>query len=118
MPLSTGQSKSNEVPLPNDEFMLIQWSTAPTDDGRMHIIETISDITERKRLERSAHQAQKMDALTRLAGGIVQDLNNLLTVLQDHTQVLLEEFSESDPRAARIHSIRQAGDRAADWRTS
>jgi len=52
--LATGRSQSNEVPLPNDQFLLVQWSCAPTDDGPIHIIETITDVTERKRLERSS----------------------------------------------------------------
>jgi two-component system cell cycle sensor histidine kinase/response regulator CckA len=111
--LATGRSQSNEVPLPNDQFLLVQWSCAPTDDGRIHVIETITDITERKRLERSSHHALKMDALTRLAGGVVQDLNNLLTVLHGHTQALLEESSRMDQPTIRLHAIRDACDRAA-----
>lgn len=47
--MQTGRITSNEVPLPNDEYLLVQWSKAETHDGRVHIVETILDITETKR---------------------------------------------------------------------
>nr|MBI3613343.1 GGDEF domain-containing protein [Nitrospirota bacterium] len=47
--MQTGRITANEVPLPNDEYLLVQWSKAETHDGRVHIVETILDITETKR---------------------------------------------------------------------
>ncbi len=47
--VQTGTITTNEVPLPNDEHLLIQWSKAETIDGRIHVVEVITDITELKR---------------------------------------------------------------------
>lgn len=47
--VETGQITSSEVSLPNDEYLLVQWSKAETTDGRVHIIETITNITDTKR---------------------------------------------------------------------
>lgn len=47
--MQTGRITASEVPLPNDEYLLVQWSKAETHDGRIHIVETILDITETKR---------------------------------------------------------------------
>ncbi|MFM8551178.1 MAG: GGDEF domain-containing protein [Nitrospiraceae bacterium] len=47
--LATGRITSSEVPLPNDEHLLVQWAKAEAQDGRIHIVETILDITETKR---------------------------------------------------------------------
>lgn len=51
--LETGKSTASEVPLPNDDHLLVQWAKVATNDGRTHIVETITDITSLKR-----HQAQ------------------------------------------------------------
>ena len=48
----TGRITSSEVPLPNDEYLLVQWAIAPTTDGRVHVVETITDITESKRQQK------------------------------------------------------------------
>lgn len=52
----TGQITSSEVPLPKDEYILVQWANAPTTDGRMHVVETITDITEVKRQQQKAER--------------------------------------------------------------
>ncbi len=50
--VETGRITSSEVPLPNDEYLLVQWSKAETTDGRVHIIETITNITDTKRQQK------------------------------------------------------------------
>lgn len=52
--VETGQITSSEVPLPDDQYLLVQWSKAPTTDGRLHVVETITDITHIKRQQRQA----------------------------------------------------------------
>jgi PAS domain S-box-containing protein len=71
------------------------------------------DITDRKRLEEQFRQAQKMEAVGRLAGGIAHDFNNLLTVINGFSQVVLDLLREHDPARTLIEEIAKAGDRAA-----
>jgi len=71
------------------------------------------DITERRQLEEQFRQAQKMDAVGRLAGGVAHDFNNLLMVINGYTEVLLEELKLDSPLHQKVQSIQQAADRAA-----
>jgi two-component system, cell cycle sensor histidine kinase and response regulator CckA len=78
------------------------------------------DISERKRaevarllLEDELRQAQKMDAVGQLAGGIAHDFSNLLTVISGHTQILLARPGLDVEAAKAITEIGKAADRAA-----
>lgn len=73
-----------------------------------------ADITERKRLEAQLRQAQKMEAIGRLAGGIAHDFNNLLTVINGCSDLLLREDGPDTTVAKHAGAINQAGLRAAD----
>lgn len=71
------------------------------------------DVTERHRLENQFHQAQKMEAVGRLAGGIAHDFNNLLTIIASHTEFLQQELPAGDSKLEDLDQIHEAVDEAA-----
>jgi two-component system cell cycle sensor histidine kinase/response regulator CckA len=73
------------------------------------------DVTERQTLEEQFLQAQKMEAIGRLAGGVAHDFNNLLTVILGFCELLLANVDPDDPRQADIIEIQKAGTRAAGF---
>ena len=77
------------------------------------LLGTVFDMTDRRRLEEQLLQAQKMEAIGRLAGGIAHDFNNLLTAVAGYTELLLAQLPEGDARREHAEEIRLAGKRAA-----
>jgi PAS domain S-box-containing protein len=71
------------------------------------------DVTERRTLEAQYQQAQKMEAIGRLAGGVAHDFNNLLTAILGYCELLLADLDPDDPRTADIAEIEKAGLSAA-----
>lgn len=74
----------------------------------------VEDITERKELEAQFRQAQKMEAVGRLAGGVAHDFNNLLTAILGCADLLLETLGPEAPEREDVGEIRKAARRAAD----
>ena len=77
------------------------------------IIGISSDITERIGLEEQLRQAQKMEAIGRLAGGVAHDFNNLLTAIKGHAGMLLDDLPQGSEHHEDAFQIFQAGERAA-----
>ena len=71
------------------------------------------DVTGRKQLEEQLYQAQKMEAVGRLAGGVAHDFNNVLTVVTGYSDILLNCLAPDDPSHAVLREILKAGERAA-----
>ncbi len=74
---------------------------------------SMTDNTERKKLEEQLLQSQKMEAVGRLAGGVAHDFNNLLTVIMGYCQILMPTFYEHDPIHSDIKQINEAAERAS-----
>jgi PAS domain S-box-containing protein len=78
----------------------------------LFVIVAVHDITERMRMEEQLRQAQKMEAIGRLAGGIAHDFNNLLTAMNGYSDLILAELRADEPLRRDVAEIRSAGERA------
>jgi PAS domain S-box-containing protein len=77
---------------------------------------TVCDITEQRVLQSQLRQAQKMEVLGQMAGGVAHDFNNLLMVINGYSQWLLKKMATTDDLATQnaVYEILKAGERAAD----
>ncbi len=83
-------------------------------DGKSRrLIGTVQDITQSRRLQEQLRQAQKMEAIGLLAGGVAHDFNNLLTAVIGHSELLLHKLNQNHPLRPEIEEIKKAGERAA-----
>ncbi len=82
-------------------------------DGVRYADGLVSDVSERRQLEESLRQAQKMEALGALTGGVAHDFNNILASILANSHFLMEALDERDPRRADADEIRVAAERAA-----
>jgi PAS domain S-box-containing protein len=73
----------------------------------------VQDITERKLLEDQFRQAQKMEAVGRLAGGVAHDFNNLLTVIIGYSEIAINQLGADGSTRPLIEQIKRAGERAS-----
>jgi|GEM_PF-674990 len=120
-------------PITNEEEVLY------ADDGHTELLETIKtpmydtrgaligvlgvgrDITLRKKAEQEKiklktelQQAQKMEAVGRLAGGVAHDFNNMLSIILGNTDIVLEDLNPSNPAIGNLNEIHRAAEQSAD----
>ena len=84
-----------------------------SDGKRVGYVAVQHDVTERKLLEQQFRQAQKMEAVGQLAGGVAHDFNNLLTAILGYAELLAEKLQGRPREAEDLDEIRKAGERAA-----
>ncbi len=97
-------------------------STTPIEvKGERMVLVTLQDITERRRteaenekLQSQLSQAQKMESVGRLAGGVAHDFNNMLGVILGHAEMALERMDSDQPFYGDFAEIRTAAERSAD----
>ncbi|MBU1138994.1 MAG: response regulator, partial [Proteobacteria bacterium] len=77
-------------------------------------IEMVEDITDKLSLQSQLHQAQKMESVGRLAGGVAHDFNNMLGVIIGHTEMALDQMNRDQPLFESLQEILQAALRSAD----
>ncbi len=114
----------NETPPPQYEFTAIskngteievEASVSEIDyKGGKAILGILRDISERKQLEDQLRQAQKMEAVGRLAGGVAHDFNNILTVISGYTEMALLSLDKHDPLYEDLDEVAKSAVRAAE----
>ncbi len=81
--------------------------------GQRCLVAVMRDISEHRLLEAQLLQAQKMEAVGRLAGGVAHDFNNLLAIIIGYSDLLEDAVQAGDPARKHVQEIRRAGQRAA-----
>ncbi|HEV7992141.1 MAG TPA: PAS domain S-box protein [Gemmatimonadaceae bacterium] len=98
----------------NGERIFLEVTARPhTVDGKDARLAALRDVTERRQLEEQFRQAQKMEAVGRLAGGVAHDFNNQLAVIIAYAAFVHEGLLEGDPQRADVEEIQKAAVGAA-----
>lgn len=96
--------------------LVAAWLLNPVCDaqGRItHVVASYRDVTEKRRLQEALVQAQRIDAVGRLAGGVAHDFNNLLSVINGYSEILADRVSHDERARHDLAEIHGAGQKAA-----
>ena len=93
----------------------VDWDYRRDAQGQVNgIIAVLADITAQLRLEEQYRQAQKMESVGRLAGGVAHDFNNMLGVIIGHAELAMLQLHPSDALYRDLQEIQTAAQRSAD----
>jgi len=96
-------------------WVMVSSSLVRDSQGRIrYYISLFQDVNDRKKLETELQQAQKMESLGLMAGGIAHDLNNILSGIVSYPDLLLMDLPEDSPIRKPVETIKESGQRAAD----
>ncbi len=123
MAARTTETREDELTLATGERRSVITTEGPVLDDRGEVIGLFGiarDVTERKRAEEERAKlreqllhSQKLETIGRLAGGVSHDFNNLLTIINGYSELLISQLTPGDPMFSSLSEIRKAGDRAA-----
>jgi PAS domain S-box-containing protein len=113
---SNSEEEEYRIILPDGQVKWVRDSIRATslDDQGIRLDGVVSDIAERKRLEEELREAQKMEAIGRLAGGIAHDFNNLMTIVTGYGALLHEALEKNPALRDRVDQIQKAAQQAND----
>jgi PAS domain S-box-containing protein len=92
----------------------LNWNVIRLPDGQEAFEVIAEDLTERRTLEQQLRQAQKLEAVGRLAGGVAHDFNNRLTVISGQAELMMAELRADSPLREHAEAIMGSARRAAD----
>jgi len=109
-----GEYLESEIVSPQDNRSYhVSQSSIVHEDGSISKMTVFRDTTDLKKLETQLQQAQKMEAIGTLAGGVAHDLNNILGGLVSYPELLLLQLPEDSPLRKSILTIQKSGEKAA-----
>jgi two-component system, cell cycle sensor histidine kinase and response regulator CckA len=114
--LVTGETESLEETVSGPGPRIFHSTKAPFRDRQGNVIGLVGisrDVSEMKRLEADLRQAQKMEAIGRLAGGVAHDFNNLLGVIIGYSELVFNRLATEDFNRGLLFEVQKAADRAA-----
>jgi PAS domain S-box-containing protein len=113
-PINSDRTTPIEVARPDGSIVLIEFSSTTIDLGGERLVLTIGrDVTQQRRLEDQLRQAQKLEAIGQLAGGVAHDFNNVLTAILGFCELLMGELDPTAPQQSSLVEIQRAAQRAS-----
>ena len=123
LPIDRAMQEKTSVPLEKDSALVSRnQQRIPIDDMATPIIDdntllggvmVFRDVTHLRKLEEEFRQAQKMESIGRLAGGVAHEFNNLLTIINGFTEMVVNSLDFKDSRRELLGEVSKAGQRAA-----